>query len=493
LALIREKQKGGARIPKMSGVETGNKTVSMRENMVTCPNCEKVFESGGICPKCKIDVALFSKTLRISDSLYNAGLAKVQSDDMTGAIDSLNKSLTLTKKNVAARNLLGLVYFEIGRIGDAYKEWYLSMSLESEGNSAADYLKQMGNNSRQLEKLNDAILMYNKALDYIRQKSDDMAIIQLKKAIDINPSFIDALNLLTLCYMMQNENEKALTIIEKTLTIDVNNTVALYYYKQMFPGKARPELGRPQKGRKAPAAPIIKTSAPAEAGMGRSFHIPGILGFIVGGLAAYAFLFMLIMPGRLAVMEDEIEAVHNQRIEEAAEYQSRIDEANTKITTMEENEESLQERIVTLDAQITLNEHINRIVDAERHLDREEFQEAFDLAGNISTYGLPSDLIERVQAIMDTASPRLLQIYHNSGVYLYLRFEFERSRIEFHNALRFMPPGHELGGDIYYHLGRIAVQQGYIDAARQYFQTVLELYPYGNRANDAALRLDWLG
>ena len=53
-------------------------------------------------------------------------------------------------------------------------------------------------NAREMEKCNDAVRMYNQAITYLKQGSDDLAIIQLKKSIDNNPNFIDAYNLMTL-------------------------------------------------------------------------------------------------------------------------------------------------------------------------------------------------------------------------------------------------------------------------------------------------------
>ena len=46
-----------------------------------------------------------------SNYWYNDGLAKAQVRDMSGAITSLKKSLQYNRSNLAARNLLGLVYY----------------------------------------------------------------------------------------------------------------------------------------------------------------------------------------------------------------------------------------------------------------------------------------------------------------------------------------------------------------------------------------------
>ena len=46
-----------------------------------------------------------------SNYWYNDGLRKAKIRDMSGAIMSLRKSLQFNRENIAARNLLGLVYY----------------------------------------------------------------------------------------------------------------------------------------------------------------------------------------------------------------------------------------------------------------------------------------------------------------------------------------------------------------------------------------------
>jgi len=60
-----------------------------------------------------------------SNYWYNDGLAKAQVRDMSGAITSLKKSLQYNRANLAARNLLGLVYYGRGDVIEALVEWIL--------------------------------------------------------------------------------------------------------------------------------------------------------------------------------------------------------------------------------------------------------------------------------------------------------------------------------------------------------------------------------
>ena len=69
------------------------------------------------------------KIMYQSNSWYNDGLRKAQVRDMSGAIVSLQQSLQYNRENIAARNLLGLVYYGIGEVSEALVEWIISKNL----------------------------------------------------------------------------------------------------------------------------------------------------------------------------------------------------------------------------------------------------------------------------------------------------------------------------------------------------------------------------
>jgi len=468
-----------------------------------CPYCAAEFESGSICPSCGADVSLNSKIVNISDSYYNAGLSMAYNSDLTGAVNCLIKSLTFNKNNMPARNLLGLVYYEIGRIGDALKQWRISASLCPGENPAAEYIQQLEKNSRQFIRLNDAVNMYNTALDYVRQKSDDMAIIQLKKAVDTNPGFVDALNLLSLSYLIQGENLKAAGIIEKTLSIDTNNPLALHYYKQVFAEKTRPTpLARAVKSPAAiPARPVKTAAAPpepkrpasGETGFGRSFPIAGIISFIIGVLCAFAILYILIIPEQNTEMSKKIDQLQSEHAAQVEGLQKRIDDADLQYTQLQETIKAEKEKSAALEAQVTLDAQKASIVNAERFVDKTQYQDAIDAAATIDKNALPPDLQERLQIVFNTSYPKVVEQHYNSGVKLYNARQYDDARVEFEYAMKYTRKGDDLGDDVLYYLGRIAANANDKDTAKDYFQRILDDYPDGNQVSNATNRLRSLG
>ena len=74
------------------------------------------------------------KTRVIANSYYNMGLERARLRDLSGAAECLKKSLHFNKYQTDARNLLGLIYYEVGEVGDALVQWVISMNLQPQEN-----------------------------------------------------------------------------------------------------------------------------------------------------------------------------------------------------------------------------------------------------------------------------------------------------------------------------------------------------------------------
>ena len=83
----------------------------------------------------------YNKIIHFSNHYYNEGLEKASVRDLSGAAECLGKSLRFFKGNIKARNLLGLVYFEMGEIVQALREWVISVNFQSDENIAKVYIE----------------------------------------------------------------------------------------------------------------------------------------------------------------------------------------------------------------------------------------------------------------------------------------------------------------------------------------------------------------
>ena len=109
----------------------------------------------------------------------------------------------------------------------------MSSNLNKNDKTAAEYMEKIQKNARELEKMNDALRLYNLAIQYMGQHSEDLALIQLKKAISYNSKFVDAYNLAALCNMASGNNTAAEPFIKGCFYLDKKNPTALRYLQEI--------------------------------------------------------------------------------------------------------------------------------------------------------------------------------------------------------------------------------------------------------------------
>ena len=275
-----------------------------------CYKCNNVLSDNDYCLKCGADVSAYKLVVRVSNSYYNMGLARVKVRDLSGAVPALRTSLELNKNNIKARNLLGLVYYEMGEVARAISEWVLSINYKPERNIAESYIHKVKSNPNRLEAINQAAKKYNLALEKAKEGGDDVALIQLKKIVANHPKFIRAHNLLALLYMKKGDDEKALKLVGRVLKIDRSNTVALKYLDELTHASAQAvsaDNGDADKGRRKSREPvsgndvILPKTSYKEPSSGVFTVVYILLGIIIG----VALVWFLVVPAKLQSAQHE--------------------------------------------------------------------------------------------------------------------------------------------------------------------------------------------
>ena len=459
-----------------------------------CPNCNSNVQNRRICYNCGVDNFLFRKTSKVSDALYNQALKQVKINDLSGAIETLEKSILFNKGNIVARNLLGLVHFEVGHLGEALKHWVISTSYVREKNAASEYLNTVQNSGRTLEKYNDSIKMYNQALDYMVQKSDDMALIQLKKAIEINPKFIDALNLLAFCYMLQKERDKALAVVDKVLTLDTNNQIALRYYQEIQ-NKPRPEPQLMQRSKKAAnqhkdgGHAYAHLTPKSKKSFGETFHLSEILSFCIGSLIAVAIMYILVIPGMIDVRDREITSLETRLITIEERYlEARLEDDDT-ITELEEEITLLRERNHRLEMEWMQQYKIQRLTSAQSLYATGDLEGAVTLLYETDFSELSADYVGLANTLMEDLFPRAARMFYERGVGFYNAQNLGNARADFLLSQQF-DEHRTYTENVLFYLGSIAEQQQNTTMAIQYYEQLLVDFPNTWRANNIRWRLN---
>lgn len=200
---------------------------------VLCPHCGAQVRKNGYCSECYLPIKMLRKAQNTSDYYYNTGLDRASARDLSGAIESLLQSLRYNKRNVQARNLLGLIYYEMGEAVQAMSEWVMSINYQPENNLATKYLKELKKDPARLESVDQLARKYNMAIQYAHSEDYDLAILQLKSALSDNPHFVKGYLLLALLYIGTDNYEKARVTLRRVLKIDKANSLAVHYLRGM--------------------------------------------------------------------------------------------------------------------------------------------------------------------------------------------------------------------------------------------------------------------
>ncbi len=200
---------------------------------VLCPHCGAQVRKNGYCSECYLPIKMLRKAQNTSDYYYNTGLDRASARDLSGAIESLLQSLRYNKRNVQARNLLGLIYYEMGEAVQAMSEWVMSINYQPENNLATKYLKELKKDPARLESVDQLARKYNMAIQYAHSEDYDLAILQLKSTLSDNPHFVKGYLLLALLYIGTDNYEKARVTLRRVLKIDKANSLAVHYLRGM--------------------------------------------------------------------------------------------------------------------------------------------------------------------------------------------------------------------------------------------------------------------
>ena len=291
---------------------------------MNCMNCGAFLADKDLdyCPHCGCNVLIQKKVEYLSKLYYNQGLEKASIRDLSGAVNCLKQSLTFNKRNIQARNLLGLVYFETGEVVAALSEWVISKNLQPTRNIANEYINRLQANSNKLDAINETIRKYNNALALCRDGHEDMAAIQLRKILTQNSKLIKGYHLLALIYMKNHDWGKARRILRKAARIDKTNTTTLRFLREVDERTGvTTRLDQQKKGlfgKKAKESygdEVARNAAVQSAAYKENSRISLFVTLMVGVAAGAAAFWLLAVPA----IKQEIYREANQQIVQYSE------------------------------------------------------------------------------------------------------------------------------------------------------------------------------
>lgn len=443
-----------------------------------CFNCGCLLSEKDFCTGCGADVGLYKKIMYAANRFYNDALDKAKVRDLSGAVTSLRQCLKLDKYHTDARNLLGLVYFERGEVVAALSEWVMSKNIRSEKNIADDYISMIQNNPGRLETYNQTIRKYNMALTYCQQDSLDLAVIQLRKVISMNPRFVQARQLLALLYLNSQEWEKAKKELEKALSIDANNTMTLRYLKEVE-DMTPDEEERVRKKKEAIVYQSGNDTVIQPVGKKDRSLLHTLVNMMIGVIIGVAAAWFLVFPARV----QRAQAEFNDKYKEVSELLDaktvQVNELATQVNELTQEKDSLSSSLTAAQAdkiQIQANTDLIEAVLIHMNGTGDEMAVADALEKIDDTY-IQNEATESFKSLYSALKNSVGRVVarkcYDVGYAAFRAEEYDTAIQNLERAYDYDPTN----GEALYNLGNSYNKTGNLDKAVEIYEQVIELFP----------------
>ena len=450
-----------------------------------CMNCGAELTESAYCPNCGCDVSVQKQAIVLSGLYYNQGLEKAQVRDLSGAIDQLRRSLKFNKMNIPARNLLGLVYFEMGEVVAALSEWVISKNIQPEENIAVEYIENLQKDANRLDIINQTIKKYNIALENCTKGNEDVAMIQLKKILAQNPKLIKGYHLLSLLYLRSGEYEKARRLLKKAIKIDKTNTTTLRFLHEIdeqtgLMTTLEPRFsiwsGRDQTAEPEPRSRHTQSQQVSfrETTMGSALFSV-LSGVVVGCLA----MWFLVMPART----DKITQEADRKV---AQYAANAVSDSAQMETMNDQIVNSQETVNTANAQISAankrSTSYENLITAFNAFNNGDLEQAANALTAVDVDQLSVQAKQMYDQISGTASATMFTEYRDTGMELYDDYAYS-------DAITYLEQAKAINAtdyDVLNYLANAYRAIGDYTNALANYQAIVDTYPDTNRAQNAS-------
>ena len=436
-----------------------------------CNKCGATLTDSSFCNNCGTNVKIYKKLISTSNALYNRGLEKAQVRDLSGAREDLKNSLKVYKKNIPARNLLGLVYFEMGDVVAALSEWIVSKNYQPEDNVADKYIEAVQNNAGKLDAYNIALKKYNQALLYARTGSLDLAIIQLKKVLSIHDKFVGAHLLLALVAMETNQIELARKELKKVLHIDRGNVMALNYFKETdalrgkSTDKKNARISKDAVAYTSGNETIIQPKTVQEHN-GRNVVLDIILGMVIG----VAVCWFVFAPAK-------IQTANNDANQQVIEYSDQLEAKTATITKITGELEAAKQEALEAKAQAASvtekAESYDALFEAKKLAADAKYEEAANVLKKVNTEILDAGVKEIYDEVNTIVNATVIEELYNKGLASYNEGKYEEAKTALVKVVN-LNPEHDYAQ---YYLARSYAQLNDVANAKVHYQKVVELLP----------------
>ena len=429
------------------------------------------------------------KNRRIANAYYNQGLALARQRDLTGAAAALKKSLRFDKFQTDARNLLGLIYLEIGEAGSALCQWVISLNLQEQDNLAEEYLQRVQGSGGYQETADQAAKKYNQALVYAQNENEDLAVLLLMRMLDDFPNYVKAQELLALLYIRHEDYIKAGRCLYQVLKVDCYNPTAQRYMAvaKHNTGKAEVEKRKLKNAfshRQMQDDDIIIPPSYKE-----NTGWQSVMNILVGLILGVAVVYFLIMPAK----QEAMNALHNKEqlanLEQINQKSLEIDSLMQQLEDAKKAQEAAEGSLEAMEADsggvISQYQNMVKLLEAYRAEDAKTAAVLYtSMDMSVLTDGGLNQTVAWIQQDMSENGWKTLlsmgdeAMSQESGAGASQAIDYYNRSLQIH-------PGN---AEVIYKLGLAYEAAGDKDKANEYFGEIIMNYPDSEFMEDSKVR-----
>ena len=343
----------------------------------------------------------------------------------------------------------------------------------------------MQKNQARLDSVNQTIKKYNQALLYCKQNSRDLAIIQLKKVLSLNPKLVSGHQLLALLYIQEGRYDLAKKSLRNAGKIDANNTLTLRYLKEANAALREQNPRKKQKNDELISYQSGNETIIQPKYLKDNSAVGTIINMVIGIAIGIAITCFLVVPGvRRTVM--------NNTKAEVLDANNTISSKNQTITSLQSQVDDLTSQIT--DAKNSEEESANKLESYDKLLTAYETYTTGDIekAGDALSSVNVDDLSADAKSIYDTINAQVNAEYmaalYKEGYDAYSGKKYDDAVSALSKVVE-MDETYENGNALYY-LAQAYRKNEDMENAKIYYQKVVELYPNTERAANSQNYLD---
>ncbi|RCX20136.1 tetratricopeptide repeat protein [Anaerobacterium chartisolvens] len=324
------------------------------------------------------------------------------------------------------------------------------------------------------DNIKNSVMLYNKALESLKGGSEDIAVIELKKAVSMNPDFHEAINLLGICYSYMKEPAKAAEMFQRVIDAEKNSVRAMRYLRLLNSDSLSPDEDRRTGGHKkkdpSMMGRIVKFGDSVKGDAIRyiaSAAIGALILFAAGGIA-------------WSVQDRPAAALNNSQIAgdtdnlENDKYRAMYEDLNIKYQKLEN---SLQ----TSNAEADYYKNAFKLSEVDRLAAERRYEEAADMLVLLKTVTFKDSEKSAFEQMYNNIIPKAATAMMNEGVKLTNSKKYNDALLKLNKIFVYGNSFNFMDRAIYY-TGKCYM--GLDDSAKAIaaFEEIVEKYPSGSYA-----------